>query len=185
MLTRIGDQTKLMARQAQAIKFKDVKIERIRFELSRLKAWRFGAKTERMDAEQRQMFEEAFAEDQARLEAQLLALQGQRGQTPAPPDEKTKGKPRRQVLPDHLRRIEYRHEPENTTCPSPSCGQAMARIGEDITEKLDIVPAEFFVHRHICGKWACKCCQSLMQQAVAPQIIDKGMPAPGLIAHVW
>ena len=135
-----------------------------------------------MDAEQRQMFEDALAEDQASLEAQLLALQGERGQTPAPPpDEKTKSKPRRQTLPEHLRRVEYRHEPENTTC---ECGQAMARIGEDITEKLDIVPAEFFVHRHIRGKWACKCCQTLVQQPVAPQIIDKGMPAQGLIAHV-
>ena len=60
----------------------------------------------------------------------------------------------------------------------------MARIGEDITEKLDIVPAEFFVHLHIRGKWACKCCQTLAQQPVAPQIIDKGMPAAGLVAHV-
>ena len=196
MLTRIGEQSKFIGEQgrqldernkqiteqAQAIKFKDVKIERITFELARLKAYRFGAKTERMDAEQRQMFEEALAEDQASLEAQLLALQGERGQTAAPPpDEKTKSKPRRQALPEHLRRVEYRHEPENTTC---ECGQAMARIGEDITEKLDIVPAEFFVHRHVRGKWACKCCQTLVQQPVAPQIIDKGMPAPGLIAHV-
>ena len=81
MLTRIGEQSqqldernKQIASQAQAIKFKDVKIERITFELSRLKAYRFGARTERMDAEQRQMFEEAIAEDQASLEAQLLAL---------------------------------------------------------------------------------------------------------------
>ena len=199
MLTRIGEQSKFIgeqstqlaqrdkqiAEQAQAIKFKDVKIERITFELARLKAWRFGAKTERMDAEQRQMFEEALAEDQASLEAQLLALQGERGQaSAAPPDEKIKSKPRRQVLPEHLRRVEYRHEPENTACPTAGCGQAMVRIGEDITEKLDIVPAEFFVHHHIRGKWVCKCCQTLVQQPVAPQIIDKGMPAPGLIAHV-
>ena len=141
MLVRIGEQSKFIAQQAQAIKFKDVKIERITFELARLKAYRFGAKTERMDAQQRQMFEDALAEDQASLEAQLLALQGERGQpAAAPPDEKIKNKPRRAVLPEHLRRVEYRHEPENTTC---ECGQAMARIDEDITEKLDIVPAEF------------------------------------------
>ena len=73
----------------------------------------------------------------------MLALQGERGQpAAAPPDEKIKNKPRRAVLPEHLRRVEYRHEPEDTTCPTPGCGQAMARIGEDITEKLDIVPAE-------------------------------------------
>ena len=70
--------------------------------LTRLEAWRFSAKTERMDTEQRQMFGEAFVEDQASLEAQRLALQGQRGQTLAPSDEKTKRKPQCQLLPDHL-----------------------------------------------------------------------------------
>lgn len=59
----------------------------------------------------------------------------------------------------------------------------MVRVGEDISEHLDIVPAEFFVHRHIYGKWACRCCQCLAQDAVVPQIIDGGIPAAGLIAH--
>jgi hypothetical protein len=49
--------------------------------------------------------------------------------------------------------------------------------------KLDIVPAEFFVHRHVYGKWACRCCQRLVQEAAVPQIIDGGMPAAGLVAH--
>jgi transposase len=180
MLQHIGAQSKHIASQAQEIKFKDVKLERVLFELARLKAWRFGAKTERMNAEQRQMFEDTLAEDQASLEAQLRALQGEGSHAPPPADDKTKRKPRRQALPDHLRRIEYRHEPQDTTC---GCGQAMMRIGEDITEKLDIIPAEFFVHRHIRGKWACKCCQTLVQEPVSPQIIDRGMPAAGLLAH--
>jgi hypothetical protein len=59
----------------------------------------------------------------------------------------------------------------------------MVRVGEDVSEKLDIVPAEFFVHRHVHGKWACKCCQLLVQEAVAAQIIDGGVPASGLVAH--
>jgi transposase len=59
----------------------------------------------------------------------------------------------------------------------------MVRIGEDVSERLDIVPAEFFVHRHIRGKWACKCCQRLVQEPVDPQIIDKGVPTAGLVAH--
>ncbi|MBA3599101.1 MAG: hypothetical protein H0W40_17260 [Methylibium sp.] len=81
MLQRIGAQSKQLderdqhiAAQDRAIKFKDAKLEKITFELARLKAWRFGAKTEAMNAEQRQMFDEAMAEDQASLEAQLLAL---------------------------------------------------------------------------------------------------------------
>ena len=65
-----------LARRDREIKFKDAKIERITFELARLKAWKFGAKTEAMNAEQRQMFEDTLAEDEADLEAQLEALQG-------------------------------------------------------------------------------------------------------------
>ena len=59
----------------------------------------------------------------------------------------------------------------------------MVRIGEDVSERLDIVPAEFFVQRHVRGKWACKCCQVLVQEPAEPQIIDKGMPTSGLLAH--
>ena len=59
----------------------------------------------------------------------------------------------------------------------------MVPIGEDITEKFDIVPAEFFVHHHVRGKWACRCCQVLVQPPVEPQVIDMGMPAAGLVAH--
>lgn len=53
-----------------------------------------------------------------------------------------------------------------------------------MSERLDIVPAEFFIHRHVRGKWACKCCQTLSQAPVDPQLIDKGLPAPGLVAQV-
>jgi len=176
-----------IARREREIKFKDAKIERITFELARLKAWKFGARTEAMNAEQRQMFEDTVAEDEADLQAQLAALKAldERNSLPA---QDNKRRPRRQALPEHLRRVEHHHEPENTTCPTPQCGQAMARIGEDVSERLDIVPAEFFVHRHIRGKWVCKCCQQtgegrLVQEPVEPQIIDKGVPTAGLVAH--
>lgn len=58
-----------------------------------------------------------------------------------------------------------------------------AADGAHVSERLDIVPTEFFVHRHIRGKWACKCCQNLVKEPVEPQVIDKGMPNAGLIAH--
>ena len=142
-----------IAQREREIKFKDAKIERITFELARLKAWKFGAKTEAMSAEQRRLFEDTLAEDEADLESQLQALQADK------PQAAPKRQPRRQALPEHLRRIEHHHEPQSTTCPTPDCGQAMVRIGQDVSERLDIVPAEFIVHRHIRGKWACKCCQ--------------------------
>lgn len=182
MSAQLQARDKQAAEHIQEMKFKDAKLERVTFELARLKAWKFGAKTERMNAEQRQMFEETAAEDEASLEVQLQALQGTSEQI-APPSADQKRKPRRQPLPEHLRRVEHRHDPENTTCPTVGCGLAMVRIGEDVSERLDIVPAEFFVQRHVRGKWACKCCQVLVQESVAPQIIDKGMPTSGLLAH--
>lgn len=187
VLQHIGQQSQHIAQQgqqiesqAQAILFKDAKIERITFELRRLKAWRFDAKTERMNAEQRQLFEETLAADQADLEAQLAALKAAAKETGNTPDPDTRRQPKRQALPEHLKRVAHHHEPENTTC---ECGQAMVRIGEDVSGRLDIIPAQFFVHCHIRGKWACKCCQTLVQEPVEPKVIDKGMPTAGLVAH--
>lgn len=172
-----------IARREREIKFKDAKIERITFELARLKAWKFGARAEAMNAEQRQLFEDTLAEDEADLQAQLDALQSQGEQPDTPQADSPKRRPRREKLPEQLRRVEHHHEPESTQCPTPDCGQSMVRIGEDVSERLDVVPAEFFVHRHIRGKWACRCCQRLVQEPVEPQIIDKGVPTAGLVAH--
>ena len=182
MLAHIGRQSQQIAERDRAIKFKDAKIERITFELARLKAWKFAARTEAMNAEQRQLFEETLAADEASLQAQLEALQAQ-AVTPTPAPVAPKRQPKRQALPEHLMRVEHHHEPEDTTCPTQGCGQPMQRVGEDVSERLDIVPAQFFVHRHIRGKWACRCCQILVQEPVEPQIIDSGMPAAGLVAH--
>jgi transposase len=155
------------------------RIEKITFELARLKAWRFGAKSERMSAEQRELFAESLAADLASLEAQLAALQPT-GSLPESGEPAPKRRPKREPLPDHLPRVDHRVEPENTTC---ECGQAMQRVGEDVSERLDIIPAQFFVQRQIRGKWACKCCQILLQEPAAPQVFDNGLPTPGLQAH--
>jgi transposase len=167
-------------RDARTIRLKDAKLEKITFELARLKAWKFGAHTERLNAEQRQMFETIAAEDEADLAAQLAALQGKIDAADQTPPAKAETQPRRKPLPDHLRRVDHHHEPADTTCGG---GQAMTRVGEDVSERLDIIPAEFFVHRQIRGKWACRYCQTLVQEPVDPQIIDKGIPTAGLVAH--
>lgn len=178
---QITTRDQVIAERDRAIKFKDTQIERITFELARLKAWKFAARTEAMNAEQRQLFEETLAADEASLQAQLDALQDL-PQVPAPAVEPRR-QPKRQALAEHLVRVEHHHEPENTTCPTADCGHPMQRVGEDVSERLDIVPAQFFVHRHIRGKWACKCCQILVQEPVEPQIIDSGIPTSGLVAH--
>src|SRR6266850_702394 len=93
----IGEQSKQIDSQARAIKWRDAKIESITFQLARLKAWKFGAKTERMNAEQREIFEETLAADQASLEAQLEALQAEAATLPAPQQRPPKRKPKREA----------------------------------------------------------------------------------------
>jgi transposase len=194
MLAHIGEQSrhiealdKRIGSQAQGIKWRDAKIESITFQLARLKAWRFGAKTERMNAEQREIFEETFAADHASLETQLAELQASIPQDGAPSgsaaEDKQRRQPKREALPAHLPRVDQRIEPEDTHCPTPECRQPMVRVGEDVSERLDIVPAQFFVQRQIRGKWACKCCQLLVQEPAAPQVFDNALPTPGLQAH--
>ena len=103
---RIDWQSQQLAERDRAIKFKDAKIERITFELARLKAWKFAARTEAMNAEQRQLFEETLAADEASLQAQLEALQAQ-AVTPTTPAAESRRQPKRQALPEHLVRVEH------------------------------------------------------------------------------
>jgi transposase len=90
MLKHIEQQTrelevkqKLLERKDRDIAWRDAKIEKITFELTRLKRWKYGAKSEAMTAEQRQMFQDTLLEDEADLEAQLAALQAACPKTPA------------------------------------------------------------------------------------------------------
>ena len=168
--------------QAREIAWRDAKLEKVNLELARLKRWKFGARTEAMTAQQRALFQDTLAEDEASLQAQLAELQRTLPEAPKTPKAPPR-RPRRQALPEHLERVEHRHEPEDTTCPNAECGRPMQRIGEDVSEKLDIIPAKFFVHRHIYGKWACRCCQQIHQEPAEPDVIDGGIPASGLVAH--
>jgi transposase len=88
----------------------------------------------------------------------------------------------RQPLPDHLPRIDHRHEPESCQCKQ--CGSDLVKIGEDVTEQLDVEPAKFFVHRHIRPQYACRSCETVTAEPVPPAVIDGGMAAPGLLAWI-
>jgi transposase len=100
---------------------------------------------------------------------------------PAPSPPRAKGQAVRQALPASLPRIEHHHEIPETHC---ACGQALRRIGEEVSEQLDCVTAQFFVLRHIRCKYACACCQSIAAVPMPAQMIDNGIPAPGLLAQV-
>jgi len=86
-------------------------------------------------------------------------------------------------LPRHLPREDVVIEPAVAACPC--CGGTLHRIGEDVTEMLDIVPAILRVkriHRPRCG---CRACEQAVVQAPAPsRPIDNGLPTAALLAHV-
>lgn len=164
-----------LAQKDEVIKVKQLKIDQLTHEMGILKRWRFGRRSEQLESGQRSLLEESIDEDLEAIGIELEALQ-----EPAA-DRQQKEKPRRAALPDHLPRREIRHEPEQTQC---SCGCALERIREDVSEKLDYIPGAFQVERHIRGKWVCRSCERLIQAPVPPQVIDKGIPTAALLAQV-
>jgi transposase len=68
----IESKQQLIERKDREIALREARLEKVQFELTRLKRWKFGAKTEAMSAEQRHLFEETLAEDEAGLRAQLM-----------------------------------------------------------------------------------------------------------------
>jgi transposase len=181
-----ADAREVIERLQSEVKFKQAKIDALSFELARLKQWRFGKSSESLDAQgnnpQAQLFdaktqallvEESKAEDRA----EDLAKEQARAAGPS----RIKRQAKRQALPSQLERIEHHYEIEPAVC---SAGHPLKRFGQEISEQLDCVPAQFFVHRHIRGKYACTCCNTVHVAPMPAQIIDKGIPAAGLLAQV-
>lgn len=96
----------------------------------------------------------------------------------------------RKPLPDALPRVEVVHDipEEEKIC---SCGSLLNKIGEEVCEKLDLIPAIIRVIRHIRPKYSCKSCEGIEDEGatvkiapVPPQIIPKGIASGGLLAHI-
>ena len=166
------------AEQQAELKLAQAQVASLKFEVARLKRWRFGSSKESLDTQQ-PLFA-ALAEDTALEDRAATQAQQPEPEAPAAP-AKAKRQAVRQALPEALARVEHRYELEQTLC---ECGQTLERVGEEVSEQLDCVPAQFFVHRHIRGKYACRCCQTIQSPALPAQVIDKGIPAPGLLAQV-
>ncbi len=102
-------------------------------------------------------------------------------------DRKKRG---RKALPDNLPRVERVHDLDDTEkiC---GCGCELSRIGQEVSEQLDVIPARVQVIRHIRPKYACKNCEGVEDDGptikIAPvpsQIIPKSIASPGLLSHV-
>jgi hypothetical protein len=137
------------ARQdAATLKAANLKIQALALELAHHRRIRFGHKNEAFSPEQRELFQETWNTDLAALEAETE----RQAEALEPKDRPKRQRAGRQTFPEHLLRIEHRHEPESCTCGE--CGTDLVKIGEDISEQLDVEPARFFVHRHIRPQYA-------------------------------
>jgi len=166
----------IIRRMQGELQFSKTRIEALNFEVARLKRWRFGSSSESLETTTQAVLFDAILADTL-----LEDIAAQQAATPVRPVPSKKRQAVRQALPASLPRIDRHHELGATHC---ACGEAFKRIGEEVSEQLDCVPAQFFVLRHIRGKYACACCQTIQAAPMPAQMIDKGIPAPGLLAQV-
>lgn len=136
----------------------------------------FGARSEKTDPEQ---FELALED----IETAMAAVHAE--DDAHDPSTSSRAKPRntnRGSLPKHLLRIEEVIAPDSMTC---ACGAERHVIGEDTSERLDIIPAQFRVIVTRRPKYACRSCTNGVVQAPAPaRLIPGGMPTEATVAHV-
>ncbi|NMM28149.1 MAG: hypothetical protein HHJ12_12880 [Glaciimonas sp.] len=153
----------------------NIKIQALTLELAHHRRMRFGTKSEALSVDQLDLFIETLESDRAELETRINAKV-----EPNLPKVKRRVAGR-QPLPAHLERVIHRH---SGIVRLRQMWQALVKIGEDVTEQLDVEPARFFVHQHIGSHWACRACETVTAQPIAPAIIDGGMAAPGLLSWV-
>jgi transposase len=133
---------------------------------------------------------ESLPEDQLLLgleEAEQVEASGEAmTEQSAPGERSARAATRRRnrgSLPAHLPRIEMTVDLDNKACPC--CGNDLHRIGEDMSERLDIVPAQFRVLVVRRPKYACRACEDVVVQTPAPaRLIEGGLPTEATVAHV-
>jgi len=152
--------------------------ERLRQIIKELQRHRFGRRAETLPKDQMLLGLEDVEQTAASDEA--TAAQS------APADRAARAEKRRTnrgSLPAHLPRIEIVVDIDDKTCPC--CQSELHRIGEDKSERLDIVPAQFRVLVTRRPKYACRRCEDGVTQAPAPsRLIEGGMPTEATVAQV-
>ncbi len=163
------------ARELDALKGFKVEVERLKAIIDALQRHRFGRRSEQLDPDQLQLALEEV--ETAMAEAEHARDKASR--TPADRPRRTN----RGSLPAHLERVEQIVDVESKACPC--CGGALHQIGEDVAERLDVVPTTFRVLVTRRPRYGCRSCESAILQTPAPaRIIEGGIPTEALIAHV-
>jgi transposase len=146
-------------------------IESLRLLILKLKRMQFGPSSERL------------ARHIDQLELRLEDLETNRAsRPPVSVLASVATQPVRKPLPAALPREVETFPPKDTVCPD--CSGQLERLGEDVSEMLEYVPARFKVIRTVRPKLSCKQCDRIVQEPAPSRPIDRGLAGPGLLAHV-
>ena len=143
-----------------------------------LKHQRFGRKSEQANDAQIWLFNEAEA-------TVPEADAGEEADGSVFVEAHTRKKRGRKPLPDWIPRVEILHDLPDEEKICGEDGTALERIGEEVCEQLEFVPAKLRVLRHVRPKYACPSCRTGIHTApLPPQPIPKSLASPTLLAHV-
>lgn len=152
-------------------------IEHLQLVIAKMKREKFGPRSERSQRliEQMELQLEELAAAQGEDESKAEAANVQVGSF-------TRRPARRRNFPDHLPRRRIVH-PAPTSCPC--CGGTnLSKIGEDVTETLDVVPRQWFVTEHVREKFSCRFCEKISQPPAPFHAIARGFAGPSLLAMI-
>jgi transposase len=163
---------RMVLEQRAALASNTIEIEHLKLVIAKLRRLQFGRSSEKLTHEIDQLELRLEELQTAQAQAQVVTTAAT-----AMPTER----PVRRPLPEHLPREQVVHQP---ACACPDCGGALRRIGEDVSEVLEIVPQHLKVVRHVRPKLSCTDCQRIVQVAAPSGPIARGLAGPGLLAHV-
>ena len=157
---------------------RDAENERLRQIIRELQRHRFGRRAESLPEDQLLL---AF-EDVEQVGA-AAAEEVERADPVKRRDQAARRRTNRGSLPAHLPRLETLVDIQDHDCPQ--CRNELHRIGEDVSERLDVVPAQLRVVVMRRPKYACRHCQDVVVQAPAPaRLVEGGLPTEATIAQV-
>ncbi len=174
----LSTEDKLTATQEQ-LQSREREIEHLKLLLAKLHRMQFGRKSEKLARQIEQL--------ELRLEELESNGSEQEPNSPEPAPVAASltpaaAKPTRHALPDHLPRQMRTHVPKDKACPQ--CQGELRKLGEDVSEILEYVPASFVVIRHVRTKLSCTKCDCIVQAEAPSRPIERGVAGPGLLAHV-
>jgi transposase len=177
-------QADLQAERNERIEYQNKALEYFE-ELQLMRRRLFGRSAERLseaDRKQLWLFNEAEA---------IAATEKQQPSERVPVRSHTRAKRGRKPLPADLARVEMIHDIEESE-KSCGCGEPLKRIGQEVCEKLEIIPAQVRVRRHVRPKYACRTCEGSGDEEkaavrIAPavkQLLPKSIASPALVAYM-